>query len=638
MSMPQNLYIRDVRLPLIGNPSQFYAYNHKALKTMYRVNIGGQPIPPEHDTGMLRFWSGDEDYLRGASTAIHPSKVKISYSPGVPAYTAPVKVYSTARTLIPLGDTTQGNMSWSFLVSSGFCYLVRFHFCEITRGIAQNGRVFQVYINNATAEDHADIMKWSSMPGRPVYRDYIINSSSSRDAPETGMKYLEITIRSNVSRSFYNQGIVNGLEIFKLPGSTGNFGGLYPFGFSTSRSSLQNNWTTFRIFLLIICGIPALISLCLCIAYIPPGWFSFFSRCRNKSLKPCGPHWENVISLTKIKSATNNFSDAVLIGTGGFGKVYKGWLDGEVSAVAIKRADSSSHQGLHEFQTEISLLSKLRHRHLVSLIGHCFEKKEMILIYNLMARGTLREHLYNTKNPPLPWKKRLKICVGAARGLHYLHTGSKQIVIHRDVKSSNILLDKRWEAKVSDFGLSKLGPDAMNQYDMHVSTKVKGSIGYLDPEYYRCLKLTAKSDVYSFGVVLFEVLCAKPAIVPANGNEDGPQSLAEWALKCYHSGMLDQIVDPYLQGKIDPGCFKTFTDVAVKCLAETGRERPSMGDALWNLELALQQQSRADGEKLCGPANKILAGDSSILAAHQLYNSDKNIGAEFSEIIHPSAR
>ncbi|KAI6686326.1 hypothetical protein NL676_032239 [Syzygium grande] len=645
MPMPRNLYIRDVRLPLIGNPSQFYAYNRTALETMYRVNIGGQTIPPEHDTGMLRLWSRDEGFLMPSRTsmAIHSSKVKISYSPEVPEYTAPVKVYSTARTSIPYGSTTpQGDLSWSFPVSSGFCYLIRFHFCEITRGIIQNERVFQVYVNKATAENQADIMKWSGMPGRPVYRDYIINSSftstSLRDTQETGLEYLEITIHSNASPRFYDQGILNGLEIFKLPDSTGNFAGLYPFGSNTSQSSLHNNQTIFRIVLFIVCGIPALISLCFCILYIPSRWFSFFSRFRNQSPKPCRPHWENVISLTKIKSATNNFSEAVLVGTGGFGKVYRGWLDGEARAVAIKRADSSSHQGLHEFQTEISLLSKLRHHHLVSLIGYCFEKKEMILIYNFMARGTLREHLYKTKNPPLPWKKRLKICIGAARGLHYLHTGSKQIVIHRDVKSSNILLDKRWEAKVSDFGLSKLGPDAMNQCDMHVSTKVKGSIGYLDPEYYRCLKLTAKSDVYSFGVVLFEVLCAKPAIVPAHGNEDGPQSLAEWALKCYHSGMLGQIMDPYLQGKIDPGCFKTFTDVAVKCLAETGRERPPMGDVLWNLELALQQQSRADGEKPCGPANKVLAGDASILAAHQLYNSDKNIGAEFSEIIHPSAR
>ncbi|XP_010046614.3 receptor-like protein kinase FERONIA [Eucalyptus grandis] len=631
ITMPANVYMQDVRLPLVGNSSQIYAVNYTVLETMHRVNVGGDDIPPEGDARMWRSWSGDEDYFvpDGALTSILQSKLGIKYSPEVPAYTAPEKVYSTARTLSPKSG---GNMSWSFLVNSGFCYLVRLHFCEITREIRQNGRVFKVYINNMTA----GIVRWSRMPGRPVYRDYIIDCSEL----DTGMEDLQITISSDNGPSESDcQGILNGLEIFKLPDSRDNLAGLNPFGTATSHGSPYREDKATRISLSIFYGLFAVVFLfSFTLLYIPSEWYGTFSLCQKRSSKCCKPFGENAIPLTKIMSTTNNFSDDALIGTGGFGKVYRGSLDGGATLVAVKRADPSSHQGLHEFQTEISMLSKLRHHHLVTLMGYCLERKEMILIYNFMGRGTLREHLYKTNSPPLPLKKRLEICIGAARGLHYLHTGWKQIVIHRDVKSSNILLDDKWEAKVSDFGLSKLGPDAMNQSDMQVSTAVKGSIGYLDPEYYRRLKLTAKSDVYSFGVVLFEVLCAKPAILPAHGNGDGPQSLAECALKCYHSGMLGQMIDPYLQGKIDPDCFRTFTDVAVKCLAETGRERPSMGYVLWNLELALQQQSRADGEKLRGPADKILAGNSSILVAHQLYNSDKNIGAEFSEIIHQTAR
>ena len=266
-------------------------------------------------------------------------------------------------------------------------------------------------------------------------------------------------------------------------------------------------------------------------------------------------------SHVEIKQATNNFDNVFIIGAGGFGSVYKGYINRGATLVAFKRLKPGSLQGEQEFKTEIEMLSQLYHLHLVSLIGYCIDSNEMILVYDYMAHGTLRDHIYNTNNLLLYWKQRLKICIGAAQGLNYLHTGAKHTIIHRDMKTTNILLDEEWLAKVFDFGLSKFGP-AMSK--SHVSTVVKGTFGYLDPEYYRFRQLTVKSNVYSFGVVLCEVLCGKPPIIRAI--EDEPIGLAAWVLQYYHNGKLDQVFDPFLKGEITPKCLKKFGEIIVSCL------------------------------------------------------------------------
>ncbi|KAM7488667.1 hypothetical protein LguiB_026151 [Lonicera macranthoides] len=305
-------------------------------------------------------------------------------------------------------------------------------------------------------------------------------------------------------------------------------------------------------------------------------------------------------SLADILSATNDFDDSLVIGRGGFGKVYKGSIDigGAKSVVAIKRLNSMSKQGAPEFWTEITMLSKFRHIHLVSLIGYCDSYDEMILVYQYMARGTIADHLYkfgrkdNNNNVPLCWVQRLKICIGAARGLDYLHTGTgtKHRVIHRDVKSSNILLDENWTAKISDFGMSKTGP--VNQSCTHVSTHVKGTVGYLDPEYFLTHRLTRKSDVYAFGVVLFEVLCGRPA-VDLRLHED-QRGLARWAQYCVKEGIVERIIDPNLKWEIFPDSLLAFVKVANKCLHVCPRKRPTMTEVVAELETALTFQERRD--------------------------------------------
>ncbi|KAJ0974442.1 hypothetical protein J5N97_016407 [Dioscorea zingiberensis] len=295
---------------------------------------------------------------------------------------------------------------------------------------------------------------------------------------------------------------------------------------------------------------------------------------------------EIYIPLSDIKLATNDFDEKLIIGRGGFGNVYKGVLkDG--TKVAVKRAIRKATQGFTEFVNEISVLSKIRHKHLVSLVGYCHEMGEMILVYEFMEMGTLKSCLYGSQDTPcLSWKQRLAVCIGVARGLDYLHTAHSPVIIHRDMKSTNILLGDKFLAKISDFGISKLGP--LLGEETYVSTAVKGSFGYFDPEYFRMLRLTTKSDVYSFGVVLFEVLCARPVINPRF--EDDELNLADWALQCLKKGQLEKIIDQRIAGEINPKSLEKFCETAERCLAKYGDDRPTIRDVLWNLEYVLQLQ------------------------------------------------
>ncbi|XP_047961333.1 putative receptor-like protein kinase At5g39000 [Salvia hispanica] len=294
-------------------------------------------------------------------------------------------------------------------------------------------------------------------------------------------------------------------------------------------------------------------------------------------------------SLAEIQLATKYFSDERLIGRGGFGNVYRGVIGEGQMTVAIKKLNPNSMQGAQEFLTEIETLSELRHVNLVSLIGYCNEHGEMILVYDYMSGGTLENRIYKPSRKrrhvaSLTWEQRLNICIGAGRGLDYLHTGHG--VIHRDVKPSNILLDEELTAKVSDFGLAK--PEDRNKSKTHVSTNVKGTRGYLDPHYFHTRKLTRKSDTYAFGVVLLEVLCGRPS-VDLRVTED-EQILSFWVHDKKSKGEVDQIVDLSLRDEITENSLKTFVEVAERCLEDEPNNRPTMSQVVQQLELALEQQ------------------------------------------------
>ncbi|KAF5197254.1 Receptor-like protein kinase [Thalictrum thalictroides] len=625
VSMPDIYSTMDGNAFIIGQTQPFIIENSTTLENVYRFNVGGNDIKTTDDTGMFRSWADDSPYIFGASTGVTDrTNLTIRYPDDMPSYIAPTDVYATARTMGPNANVNQQyNLTWYFPVDRGFFYLVRLHFCEIQPVITKiNQRMFQIFINNQTATEEADVVGWTEGNGIPVYKDYVVLVP-----PGNGQQDLWLALHPNLrTKSMYYDAILNGVEIFKVNDTTGNLAGPNPVPAprqaridppSANQSSRRNSKNKTGIIAGGVVGGFAAICLLCFFGFVvsrrrrqgkdssssdgPSGWLplSLYGNSHSAGsakTNTTGSYASSLptnlcrhFSFAEIKAATNNFDEDLILGVGGFGKVYKGEIDGATTKVAIKRGNPLSEQGVHEFQTEIEMLSKLRHRHLVSLIGYCEENCEMILVYDYMAYGTLREHLYKTQKPPLPWKQRLEICIGAARGLHYLHTGAKHTIIHRDVKTTNILLDEKWVAKVSDFGLSKTGPTLDHT---HVSTVVKGSFGYLDPEYFRRQQLTEKSDVYSFGVVLFEVLCARPALNPTLAKEQ--VSLAEWAFHCQKKGILDQIMDPYLKGKITPECFKKFAETAEKCVADNGTERPSMGDVLWNLEFALQLQESAE--------------------------------------------
>ncbi|KAK2373265.1 putative serine/threonine-protein kinase PIX13 [Trifolium repens] len=296
-------------------------------------------------------------------------------------------------------------------------------------------------------------------------------------------------------------------------------------------------------------------------------------------------------SYGDLKIATKNFKSDALLGEGGFGKVYKGWLNAETLTptkagsgmiVAIKKLKSDSVQGIQEWQSEINFLGRISHPNLVKLLGYCTDGDEFLLVYEFMPRGSLESHLFK-RNPnlePLSWNTRLKIAIDAARGLAFLHSSEKQI-IYRDFKASNILLDVDYNAKISDFGLAKFGPSGENS---HVTTRIMGTYGYAAPEYIATGHLYVKSDVYGFGVVLLEMLTGLKALDLKRPTKK--QNLVEW-IKPYLSDktkLKGNVVDYRLDGQYSPKAAFETAQLILKCLESDPKKRPSMEDVLETLE------------------------------------------------------
>ncbi|KAE8816339.1 putative LRR receptor-like serine/threonine-protein kinase [Hordeum vulgare] len=286
-------------------------------------------------------------------------------------------------------------------------------------------------------------------------------------------------------------------------------------------------------------------------------------------------------TYSDLEAITNGFQR--VIGRGGFGKVYHGSLE-DGTQVAVKLLSESSDQSEKEFLAEAQTLAKIHHKNIVSLIGYYKDKECMALVYEYMSEGALDEHLSGKDNNvrTLTWRQRLRIALESAQGLEYLHKGCNPPLVHRDVKTSNILLNSNLEAKIADFGLLK----AFNSnIDTHVSTaRVVGTLGYLDPEYHATFHLTNKSDVFSFGVVLLEIVTGKRHIL----NDPEPMSIVQWVRQRLTHGNIEDVVDARICGEHNVNSVWKVADTALKCTAQKHGQRPTMNDVVVVLQECLE--------------------------------------------------
>lgn len=287
------------------------------------------------------------------------------------------------------------------------------------------------------------------------------------------------------------------------------------------------------------------------------------------------------LNMIQVMKATRNFSPSLQIGEGGFGTVYKAQLESGL-LVAIKRGKKDLYENLQtEFSSEVELLAKIDHRNLVKLLGYVDQGNERLIITEYVPNGTLREHLDGQRGRILDFNQRLEIAIDVAHGLAYLHIYAEKQIIHRDVKSSNILLTDSMRAKVADFGFAKLGP--VDGDRTHISTKVKGTVGYLDPEYMKTYQLTPKSDVYSFGILLIEILTGRRPVEFKRPPEE--RVTIRWVFdKCNEGSSLKELVDPLMEEMVNEEILGKLFELAFQCAGPVRNDRPDMksvAEELW---------------------------------------------------------
>ncbi|KAL7155041.1 hypothetical protein ABFS83_03G047100 [Erythranthe nasuta] len=289
--------------------------------------------------------------------------------------------------------------------------------------------------------------------------------------------------------------------------------------------------------------------------------------------------WGHWYTLRELEESTNGFADENVIGEGGYGIVYRGVLD-DNSTVAVKNLLNNRGQAEREFKVEVEAIGRVRHKNLVRLLGYCAEGTHRILVYEYVNNGNLEQWIHGDVGPysPLTWDIRMNIILGTAKGLTYLHECLEPKVVHRDIKSSNILLDKQWKAKVSDFGLAKL----IGSEKSYITTRVMGTFGYVAPEYASTGMLNERSDVYSFGILIMEILTGRNPV--DYSRPPGEVNLVDWLKAMVSNRNSEGVLDPKILEKPSSRALKRTLLVALRCVDPNSQKRPKMGHVVHMLE------------------------------------------------------
>lgn len=449
---------------------------------------------------------------------------------------------------------------------------------EIRNLTLKSGNPFKVWVDYDSDEItlNVTISPFSTKPRIPIL-SYRVNLSSIF----VEEMYIGFTASTGILASYHNilgwsfaiNGEARDLDLSSLP-------------FPQKKKTGAKN----RVFFLVSVSVTASVLL---ISVFGLGIYLFRKLMKSDEIEPweikIGPHR---YSYRELKRGTKNFSEKEVLGYGGSGKVYRGILPNSKTQIAVKRISHDSKQGLREFVTEISTIGMLRHRNLVQLLGWCRRRQDLLLVYEFMENGSLDNYLFDD-DPKiiLNWEQRFKIIKGVSSALLYLHEGYKQVVIHRDVKASNVLLDAELNAKLGDFGLARVYEHGSDPG----TTRVVGTLGYLAPELPRTGKSTTKSDVYAFGALLLEVACGRrPVEVKALPEE---MTLVDWVWDKYREGRLLAVVDPKLRGDFDEVEAAMVLKLGVMCSNNEPKQRPSMKQVVRCLdkEIAVADEWKAPG-------------------------------------------